>query len=127
MVNYYRNILPHESVILAPLTTHTGAPKKGEKQSSFVWTSEMKKAFDQMKPSMAADVPCAYPNHNTPFHIYTDASNYQLVACLMQDSFPVAYYSKKLNSTQMNYTTINKELLCVIGTFRVFQMNATWR
>ena len=64
MVNYYRDMWPRRSEILAPLTAHTGTPKK---------------------------------------------------------SLPIAYYSKKLNSAQMNYVTIDKELLCVIATLREFR------
>jgi hypothetical protein len=107
--------------ILAPLTAKTGAPKKGEKPPPFQWMSEMQKAFNQMKALMAADVLCAYLNHNKSFHIFTDASDYQLGACIMQEGNPVAYYSKKLNSAQMNYATIDKELLCVVATLREFR------
>jgi hypothetical protein len=38
----------------------------------------------------------------------------------MQDDIPVAYNSKKLISAQMNYATIDKELLCVIATLHKF-------
>ncbi len=86
---------PHRSHILAPLTAQTGAPKKGEKPPLFEWTPDFQQAFDQMKSLLAADVLCAYPGHNKPFHIFTDASDYQLGACIVQEDKPVAYYSKK--------------------------------
>jgi hypothetical protein len=80
---------PHRSRILSPLTTRTGAPKINVKAHPFKWTLEMQKAIEEMKAVMAAEVLYAYPNHNKPFKIYTDASNYQLGACLMQDKCPV--------------------------------------
>jgi hypothetical protein len=73
-----------------------------------------------MKALMAAEVLCAYPNHNKPFKIYTDASNYKLGPCIIQDSCSVAYYSRKLNSAQRNYAAIDKELLCVVVTLMEF-------
>jgi hypothetical protein len=120
MVNYYRDIWPHRLHILAPLTAKTGAPRKGEKPPPFQWTSEMQKAFNQMKALMAADVLCVYHDHDKPFQIFTDASDYQLSACIMQEGKQVAYYSKKHNSAQMNHGTIDKELLCVSATLCEF-------
>ena len=120
MVNYQCDMWHHRDHVLAPHAAKTGAPTKGGKQAKFLWTPGMQSAFKQMKALMAMDVLCAYPNHNKPFYIYSDASNsnYQLGACIMQDSLPVAYYTKKLNNAQRNYSTVDKGLLSIVRTFR---------
>ncbi len=74
----------------------------------------MEKEFKIMKTFLATDVVVAYPNHNIPFHIYNDASDYQMVAIIIQQKWPVAYWLCKLTETQQNYHTMKKELLSIV-------------
>ena len=104
---------PKRSHILEPLTSLTA-------EGPFVWTKECDKAFSEMKSVISSDCLLAYPDHNVPFHIETDASDYQLGAVIKQNNKPVAYYSRKLNAAQRNYTTIEKELLSIVETLWEF-------
>jgi hypothetical protein len=89
-------------------------------KGNFTWQPEQQKAFQIMKALITQDCMLRYPDHNKPFDIYTDASDYQLGAVIVQEGIPVAYYSRKLTEAQKKYTTLEKEVLSIFMTFKEF-------
>ena len=80
---------PSRAHILKPLTDHSGLKKR----PPIIWTDKMQKVFDKMRLLMAANALAAYPDHNKRFGVDTDASYFQLGACIIQEGRPVAYFS----------------------------------
>ncbi len=106
-INHYQRMWPQHAHILAPLSSESG-------KKTFCWTPDMDLAFKRMKALMEGDCLLAYHNHNKPFHIFTDISNYQMGAYIVQDDKPVAYLLRKLNDAQQKYTVGDKELLSIV-------------
>ena len=67
------------------------------------------------------EVLLGYPDFNAPFEIHTDASKLQLGAVISQKGKPIAFYSRKMNSSQQNYTTTEKELLYIVASLKDFR------
>ena len=63
----------------------------------------------------------AFLDFERPFDLNTDASDRQLGATLVQDGKPLGFYTRKLNSAQLNYTVGEKELLGIIEGFKAFE------
>eukprot|EP00957_Ditylum_brightwellii_P065843 4994212-Ditylum_brightwellii.AAC.1 len=61
--------------------------------------------FQTKKKIANKDALQAYPYLNSPFKIHTDASDWQLGAVIAKKGNPLAFYSRKLNAAQRNYTT----------------------
>ena len=63
----------------------------------------------------------AYSDFNAPFEIHTGASKLQIGAVISQKGKPIAFYYRKMNSAQQNYTTTEKELLSIVATLKEFR------
>ncbi|MGL4607750.1 MAG: reverse transcriptase family protein, partial [Eubacteriaceae bacterium] len=87
MVNYYRDMWPKRSELLAPLTALTSATQK------FEWREEHQKAFEDVKNAIIKDTLLAFPQFDQEFDIHTDASHLQLGSVITQNGKPLAFYS----------------------------------
>ena len=86
-----------------------------------------------MKVLMTKDTLLYYPDHNKEFIIETDASDYQLGGRIFQHKDEeeveqdkpteqdVAFYTRKLNFAQKNYTTIEKEMLSAVEILKEYR------
>ena len=114
LVNYYRDYIQDYSSIACPLydLTRKSSPKVVK------WESIHQVAFDKLKRAICKDPILRLPDATKPYIIRTDASNTGVGAILLQEyengMWPIAYYSKKLKGSQINYSTIEKELLSIV-------------
>jgi hypothetical protein len=79
----------------------------------FEWKSSHQQAFEKIKKVIGTEVLLCYPDFNKPvlFHLYTDESDNQLGAVIMQDKKPIAFDSRKLNTAQKRYTTTERVVI----------------
>ncbi len=72
MVTFYHDMWKQCSHLLAPLMEYAS------KKKPFKWKEEQQKAFEAIQKVMRWEMRLSFPNLAKPFHIYADASNYQL-------------------------------------------------
>ena len=77
-------------------------------------------AFFAAKEMIKTKVKLNFPDFEKPFHLYTDASDIQLGATLVQEGRPLGFYTRKLNNAQRSYTVGEKELLGIVEGMKAF-------
>ena len=86
------------------------------------WSTKIEQdAFDEIKRIVDRTTLLTYPGFNENFKIYTDASNLQLGAVILQKGKPIAFYSRKRTESQQRYTVTERELLSIIETMKSFR------
>jgi len=80
----------------------------------------MQAAFDELKKVMTTTSCLVLPDLNGDFEVTTnafkDAKAVRVV--LVQNDYPVAYESAKLNSHQFNYTIHDKKMCAIIHALK---------
>ncbi|XP_070193833.1 uncharacterized protein [Littorina saxatilis] len=108
MVTYLAKFAPHLADITKPLRDML------KEDSDFVWDCQQQAAWDKIKSILASQPVLALYDPTKKIVLQVDASKYGLGAAIFQDHKPIAYASKSLNKTEVNYAQIEKELYAIV-------------
>ena len=123
MTQYYSKFIKDFMEISLPLYH---LMKKGVK---FEWGPKQELAFETLKKRFTSAPVLAYPIDDARFILDTDASNYAMGAVLSQlqrdedgeyVERPIAYASKKFNSSEAHYCARRRELLAIVHHVKHF-------
>ena len=119
MVSYYRRFISGFSEIATPLNKLT------QKKVRFNCDARCQQAFEDLKYSMMTSPVLSFPDKNSQFIIYTDASDVGIGAVLTQKApsgvEKVIYYaSRSFSATEKNWTTTEKECYAVLWALQYF-------
>lgn len=119
LLGYYRKFIPDFARITKPMTQ---CLKKGSK---ITLDQNYINCFEHCKTLLINDPILQYPDFDKEFLLTTDASNVAIGAVLSQGPVgsdkPIAYASRTLNSSELNYSTIEKELLAIVWATKYFR------
>ena len=115
MASFYRRFVKDFSTLAVPLTEIV------KNFVGFKWGSEQDRAFIKIKERLCGAPLLALPNFFKTFEIECDASGIGIGAVLMQEKWPIAYFSEKLNGAAWNYPTYDKELYALVRALETWQ------
>lgn len=116
LTGYYRKFIPSYAKIAKPLTMRL-------KKDAIINTEDADyvQAFKKLQQILMSDMVLQYPDFEKSFTLTTDASNYALGAVLSQSNGPIAFASRTLNRHEINYSTVEKELLAIVWAVKQFR------
>jgi hypothetical protein len=107
LVSFYHPFIKNVSIILASIT-------ECMKEGKFSWNEAASNAFELIKVKLTTAPLLVLPNFDIPFELHCDASKIGIGAVLSQMSKPMAYFSEKLKSAQLNYSTYDIEFYALV-------------
>ena len=110
MAGYYRKFCQNFSTVAEPLTQLLS------KKAKFLWNENW---IEELKAILRSAPVLSAPDFDHQFKLAVDASDVAAGAVLLQEDkdgvdHPICYFSKKFNTNQRNYSTVEKECLALV-------------
>jgi transposase InsO family protein len=117
--NYFRSSIPMYATLAAKLDS-----LRNYKSLENVWTDEHTRAFRNLQTALASAPVLSPPDFRYRLHVATDASNSGIGGIIYYIKENKVHYiamaSRKLSTSEMNYSTTKRELLAVVYMFTKF-------
>ena len=117
---WYRRFIKNYAMISAPISDCL------KKRSTFEFSKEAEEAVRELKRALTTAPVLIHPNFQRMFFIQCDASDKGIGAVLYQkddeeNEQPIAFFSRKLNASQRNYSVTEKECLAAVKAIDRFR------
>ena len=120
LLNWCANFFPYMSTYVKPFTSLVKSSK-----ADFQWTLEHEQAFQHLKHMMTSSPCLMHYDASLPLELYTDASDHAISAMLAHVigdvHHPVAFWSRCLTKSEINYSIYYKEFLAVYASVKHFR------
>ena len=118
--NFYRRFIHNYSALSVPLTRLT------RKEARWNFDDKCRGAFNTLKAAFTSAPILHHFDPALPLMLETDASDYAIAAIISHitpdgEIHPIAFHSRTLNPTELNYDTHDKELLAIFEAFTIWR------
>lgn len=119
-INFVRRFVSNFSKIVKTIA------KMLKKGAEIKWTNEALEAFVNIKRAIKEAPVLKFPNFSKPFQVFSFASFHTIAAVMLQNNDegheqPVAFFSKTLQASELNYDLNEKQAYALVKTVKYFR------
>ncbi len=122
-INFYQRFIHHYFQIAESLTEQLRDSVKDVKMSSFIWLSEAKQAFNQLRNVFMRASILRHFDSERHIHIEINAFNYAVESILFQSDDEdqwhlIAFWFRMMIDVERNYETYDQKFLVIVAMFK---------
>ena len=116
ITGYYRKFIKDYAKVAQPMTFYLKKDKTID-----INDPRYIDGFEKLKQLITEYPILRYPDFKKRFTLTTDASQFAIGAVLSQENHPICFASRTLNTHEIQYSTIEKELLAIVWATKYFR------